>query len=440
MMQPMAGPWLSPNEVTVNSFPIVFPDMCGIVPAPCRSAHVQAAFNMPTTGNLPRALVITRNLPPLVGGMERLIWHIVDELGTGYDVHVVGPAGCGNHLPPQAGATEVPLRPLWRFLLHATLASLRLARQRKPQLVFAGSGLTAPLAWLAARLSGGRCVTYLHGLDIETRHPAYRLLWHFFLRRCDLVIVNSRFTRSLAEAAGIDPARLQILHPGVELPDLKMATQLRAEFRRRHRLDGSPVMLYVGRITARKGLLPFVRDILPSVLEAVPAAHLIVIGGEPSDALLSDGGILREIGQSLEETGLGPHVHFLGELQADDPEIEAAYFAADVLVFPVQDKPGDNEGFGMVAIEAAAHGLATVAFSAGGVTDAVIDGQTGFLAPSGRDDMFSDALIRLLRETGGSGIHDSAVDFAAGFSWPRFGERLLRLCAQSRAQKGRPGR
>ena len=48
---------------------------------------------------LPNALIITRNLPPLVGGMERLVWHIVDELREAYRLHVIGPAGCGAHLP-----------------------------------------------------------------------------------------------------------------------------------------------------------------------------------------------------------------------------------------------------------------------------------------------------------------------------------------------------
>jgi hypothetical protein len=62
---------------------------------------------------LPNALVITRNLPPLVGGMERLVWHIVDELSREYRVHVIGPAGCGAYLPRGVTVNEVPLKPLF---------------------------------------------------------------------------------------------------------------------------------------------------------------------------------------------------------------------------------------------------------------------------------------------------------------------------------------
>jgi phosphatidylinositol alpha-1,6-mannosyltransferase len=40
-----------------------------------------------------RILIITRNLPPLVGGMERLNWHMADELSQYAKVRVVGPKG-----------------------------------------------------------------------------------------------------------------------------------------------------------------------------------------------------------------------------------------------------------------------------------------------------------------------------------------------------------
>ncbi len=382
---------------------------------------------------LPPALLITRNLPPLVGGMERLVWHIADELRAAYSLHVVAPAGSEEQLPPGVTASGVALRPLWRFLLSSAWSSIRQALRLRPRLVFAGSGLTAPIAWLAARLAGGRCVVYLHGLDIETRHPAYRLLWHPFLRRCDRVITNSHFTHELAANIGIPRERLSILHPGVHLPEVASADQQRQDFREKHHLGDAPLMLYVGRITERKGLLPFVRDILPRVIAAVPAARLVVIGDEPAQALLSNGGLMQRIETQLRESGLAQHVLFLGELPVHHPDIEAAYFAADALVFPVQDRPGDNEGFGMVAVEAAAHGLPTVAFAVGGVTDAVAEGRCGHLVEAGNDERFAEATIELLEDRPKQrDIKDSSArEFASTFAWPRFGQRLVQLCQRN---------
>lgn len=376
---------------------------------------------MTISAKRPFALVITRNLPPLIGGMERLVWHIVDELRTDYRVHVIGPVGCAHHLPPGVSATEIQLRPMLLYLLRTKLAAILQAIRLRPALVFAGSGLTAPFAWLAARLTGTRCISYLHGLDIEARHPIYRLLWRPFLRRCDRVLVNSHFTQQLAIQAGISPERIALLHPGVALPDMSRADKLRAEFRARHALGNAPLMLYVGRITARKGLTVFMQHILPRIIETASEAQLIVIGDEPQQAVLKGTSELQRARQTLTSSGLEQHVHFLGSRAHDNPEITAAYFAADVHVFPVQDRPGDNEGFGMVAIEAAAHGLPTVAFAIAGVTDAVRNGVTGHLIPAGDNAAFAQAMLDLLENPTDRGKPRA---FAEQFAWERFGQKM----------------
>jgi len=373
-----------------------------------------------------RVLVITRNLPPLVGGMERLIWHMIDELRHDHEIHVVGPAGCRPSLPADVSVTEIPLKPFFWYLLRTMIASLWCAVRARPALVLAGSGLTAPFAWLSSRLVGARSMVYLHGLDIETTHPAYRFAWQPFLRASDRVVVNSSFTRELAFAAGVRPERSAVLNPGVQLPDMAGAAHQRRLFRERHGLKYRPVMLYVGRITARKGLAPFVQDILPDILTRHPQARLVVIGEEPARALLRSTGERARIEASLARTGLRSRVLFLGELAHDDPVLDAAYFAADVLVFPVQKRTGDNEGFGMVALEAAAHGLPTVAFSAGGVSDAVRDGVSGTLVPAGDNAAFALAVAEYL-DTKDTGWSTSCRQFASGFAWPEFGRQLRQI-------------
>ena len=94
---------------------------------------------MPEPEARPRILHVTRNLPPLVGGMERLNWHIADELSHHAEVHVIGPAGAAAHKPAGVTLQEVPLRPLWRFLLVSAFAAVRAARRQRPHLVLAGS-------------------------------------------------------------------------------------------------------------------------------------------------------------------------------------------------------------------------------------------------------------------------------------------------------------
>src|SRR5574337_1276132 len=92
-----------------------------------------------------RILLVTRNLPPLVGGMERLNWHMADELSKTADVRVIGPTGSAAMAPAGVAVREARLQPLWKFLLQAGALARREARTWKPDIVLAGSGLTAPL-------------------------------------------------------------------------------------------------------------------------------------------------------------------------------------------------------------------------------------------------------------------------------------------------------
>lgn len=367
-------------------------------------------------------LLITRNLPPLVGGMERLLWHLVDELGKYQKIRVIGPVGCRALVPENVKATEVTIRTFPLFLAHTLWASLVETLGRRPAVVLAGSGLTAPFAWIAARLTRAHCAVYLHGLDIESNNPGYRRLWHPFLRRMDCVIANSNFTRSVAIRTGIKEERLHTVLPGVSLPDLGIAKTCRSAFRSRYDIGDAPVMLYIGRITERKGLDVFVKQIFPNIIQKHPTAKLVVIGDEPALALTKSVPIRARIDATLRQHGLAPNVLFLGPRAYDDIEITEAYFAADVHIFPVQDRPGDNEGFGMVAVEAAAHGLPTVAYDSGGVRDAVADGRSGHLIKAGDAAAFSNAVFREL--THGARPSLPARRFSESLEWSQFGQSL----------------
>lgn len=370
----------------------------------------------------PRILHITRNLPPLVGGMERLNWHIADELSRQAQVQVIGPRGAAALKPANVKLSEVPLRPLPRFLLTSAWRALRLARRQHPQLVLAGSGLTAPAAWLAARACGARAAVYVHGLDVAAQHPVYRMLWHPVLRRMDVVVANSHPTMALVRGIGVAPERIRVVPPGVSLPEAPQSPEALRAFRERHGLGDARLLLSIGRLTTRKGLREFVREALPAIISQAPDVLLVVIGDAPTDSLLAGVQSPESIQAEAEAAGIGAHLRFLGGV--DDAELVCAYEAASVHVFPVIELPGDPEGFGMVAIEAAAHGLPTVAFATGGVVDAVEDGVSGRLVPPGDYDGLREAALGILGDGEGA-WRAHAQDFARQFAWPRFGSALL---------------
>lgn len=403
----------------------------------------------------PRILIVTRNLPPLVGGMERLNWHMADELAKVADVRMVGPAGAARGAPPAVKVDEVRLKPLSRFLVEGLWRTWRVARAWRPDVVLAGSGLTALAAWLVARAFGSRAVVYTHGLDLAVRHPIYRLLWRPALRRMDRVIANSGPTARLAMDLGVVPSRIGILHPGVDLPDgpnnlereraeadREVALQGSGEpleqldFREQRRLGKRPLLLSVGRLTTRKGLREFVVQAMPLIVADRPDALLVIVGDAPGDALHAQAQTQESILSAAGEVGVSANLLFIGVV-TDYRVLGAIYRAADVHVFPVRDIPGDPEGFGMVAVEAAAHGLPTVAFATGGVVDAVLEGESGCLVRGGDYSEFARKVLRMLDQPGA--MRGRSKEFARKFAWCEFGRKLSMLVEAEISEVDRPG-
>lgn len=372
----------------------------------------------------PRAMLVTRNFPPLLGGMEKVNQHLLDALQPAWRTALCGPAGCVDYVSPQTEVRQSRVKPLPLFVAATLWRALSLAWRRKPEWVIAGSGLTAPIAWLAARCVGGKVAVYLHGLDIVAPSRVYQWLWLPFIRRCDLALVNSANTANLAQRAGVQSRTTHVLHPGCDLPTLD--AEAARDFRQRHGFAQRSLLLSVGRLTQRKGLAEFVAKALPAIAARYPDVLLLVIGDEASDALHARAGSERERILAAARIGaVEQNLHFFG--RCDDATLSAAYQTADVHVFPVLELPGDVEGFGMVALESAAHGLPTVAFTVGGVPDAVLDGCTGALIESGNYVALGDAVTRQLASARENATITACREFAAGKAWPVFGERLRSL-------------
>lgn len=355
--------------------------------------------------------------------MERLNQHVCQELARDFEVQVCGPRGGERHLPRGIGYTGSPAVPLGWFLIHNAWQAVRQARAFKPQVIYAGSGLVAPAAQLAGRAAGASMVAYLHGLDIVADHPLYRAMFLPSIRACDGLLVNSQNTQRLAESHGVPGNRIVVLHPGAEMPTLADRETKAAGFRSRIGAGIRPILLSVGRLTPRKGIVEFIEHSLPIIVQQVPDLLYIIIGEEPyQSAAGHKTGIADRIRTVTGQMGLAEHVQLLGRV--DDEELTCAYFASQLHIFPVLDKPGDVEGFGMVAIEAAAHGLPTIAFATGGVPDAVAEGMSGELIDPNRYDIMAERIAFHLKDGGTSMTPQQCIEFSSTFGWEHFGTAL----------------
>ena len=185
-------------------------------------------------------------------------------------------------------------------------------------------------------------------------------------------------------------------------------------------LANKKIVLSVGRMVPRKGLAEFLENAWPLIIDAQPNTVLLVVGDTPDNAVTKDSTGAKRLADAIVRYGTDT-VRFLGTV--DDDTLWNCYTAADALVFPLIRVDGDVEGFGMVAIEAAAAGTPTVAFPVGGVVDAVSHGVNGLLVPEGDYQSFAEAVVSICQ-----GSPPSAADcriHALQFSWEAHGRRLL---------------
>lgn len=369
-----------------------------------------------------KILIITRNLPPLIGGMERLNWHIADELSNENEVLILSHKEARNTAPEQCTFYGVPLTPLPVFLIFAFIKTFLICLTQKPDVIFAGSGLTAPIVTFWAKFFRKKSIIYIHGLDINNQSSIYRLIWVPFIQKADKVICNSTPTKQLCLKNNIKNERISIIHPGVNFPAPPKNEALLTQILKDYQLEHKKIILSVGRLTDRKGLLEFIDQCMPSIIEQVPEALLIIIGETANHALNNKFQSKESIINIAKKHGLENKILFTGTIF--DEALSSFFYLADVHVFPVKHIPNDPEGFGMVAIEAASHGLPTVAFSTGGVVDAISNNQSGYLVANADYKTLSQRTIEVIQSDSEIWI-SSCISFSEHFSWLLFSRKLL---------------
>jgi glycosyltransferase involved in cell wall biosynthesis len=263
------------------------------------------------------------------------------------------------------------------------------------------------LASTAGRLAGVRARLHTFtGQVWSTRKGPMRALLRsadrWTVRMASHVLADSASQREfLAREDVVDPERCIVLGrgsvSGVDLGRFRPDAGARALVRKELELDErARVLLYLGRLTRDKGVLDLAR-----AFARLPGEPILVVAGPDEERLAA---------QMLELSGpAAPRMRVLGYT----PQPERLLAASDVLCLPSY-----REGFGSVIIEAAAAAVPAVASNIYGVTDAMLDGETGMLFPPGDWQELARKLTAILgddslRRRLGSAARERAVrDFA----------------------------
>ncbi|OEY93521.1 glycosyl transferase [Acinetobacter proteolyticus] len=361
-----------------------------------------------------KILIVTRNLPPLIGGMERLNWHIADELSKDHDVLLISHTKAKTIAPLKATFYGVTLDPLPLFLILAFIKTFWICLTQRPDILFAGSGLTAPITVFWAKLFRKKSLVYIHGLDIKNDSRIYHLVWTPFIRAANHIITNSSPTRDLCIKKNIPSMKISIIHPGVTFPAKIQNHTVMQEMKEKLNLNNKKILLSVGRLTERKGLSEFIEFSLPQIVKNNPNVILLIAGDSANHALNKNMQTRNQLIKIAQIHNIDQHLCFAGKVT--DQELSSLFYLSSIHIFPVKHITNDPEGFGMVAIEAAAHGIPTIGFATGGVIDAVEQQKSGFLVESNNYQELSNVVTQFLQNNTLID-RDTCQDYAEKFSW-----------------------
>ena len=347
-----------------------------------------------------RHLLVTNDFPPKTGGIQSYLWEL------------------WRRLPPDRFSVLTPSYPgdaafdaRQPFPVHRTggpflVPGRRLRAEIEHRAAATGAGLVLldpmlPIGLLGPHLrqqhgpGPERPLPYGlvgHGAEVSVpgRLPVTRALLGRALAGASLVIAGGDWVasevRRLPNAAG---RRMVLVPPGVDSERFHpLDDGERAEARRRHGLpEDAELVLALSRLVPRKG----VDVVIASCSLLAPCQPRLCL------AVAGDGRDQRRL-KRLAEAAAAP-VRFLGRVADDD--LPALVASADVFAMPCRTRWRglEQEGFGIVFLEAAACGVPAVAGDSGGASEAVADGESGFVVRRPSDPVATAAALgRLLSD------------------------------------------
>ncbi len=336
--------------------------------------------------------LITHEFYPKRGGIATFTEEIARaSAGLGYNVEVWAQSA------PYAADKDWPFR-LRRMPLkgtHDLACQLRLARElirHRRNLRHAtvylpepGPMMTMMLLQFFKAFRPDRLVLTFHGSEILrfSGSPLRRWLAGRLIAHATRVSTLSNYTQELLLSHFPAAADKIFLTPGALRSDFAVVPPKPAPQKE------NIVILTVGRLHPRKGQL-----LTLQALQMLPPAvrsrlEYWVVGGQSKGRY---GQQLREAAAAQPDLA----VRFFGNLP--DEELAGIYEGADIFAMTSVTLDRSVEGFGLVYLEAAAHGLPVVAHDVGGVKEAVIDNVTGLLVEPDRPAQLAAAFEKLIHD------------------------------------------
>lgn len=351
-----------------------------------------------------KVMLIVNEFPPeKIAGTAMATRALAEYLSaSGHEVCVLVTTPC----PPEKCADITPhdyqlhwfeLRPFrglgWLWRLYQTW---RHGSHFQPDVIQGQAVSCGLLAGMAGRLLGVPSICYAQGYDV------YQASW--LQKKTEIRWGCALPTQCLAVTQDLSQAILEIVDVNVQrMPhafSLPKLTATRAELRLHYGLNDDVKLIFnVARLEDFKG-----QDVL---LQAM--ADVVAVYPDVQLWLAGTGSQQANLERMVIGLGLQQHVRFLGFLVQD--EVHRLMEAADLFVLPSREEP-----FGIVLLEAMAHGLPIVASRVGGIPEVLpADGDCQLVEPNNKDALVQ-AVLNVLGDTG---LSDKNRQHALDFIWDK---------------------
>lgn len=235
-------------------------------------------------------------------------------------------------------------------------------------------------------------------------------------RNSAVVAISRAEAATVIERCGADPASVTIISPGVDHQLFRPAVAEEFDWAARHgEFWPHGYLVFAARLQPLKA-----PDVVVRALAAMPEQnrpHLVLAGDGSADFAE----YLRDLKDEVAARKLNGNVSFVGALAR--PDFAVLLRGARLVVVPSY-----SETFGLVALEAAASGTPVLASSAGGLVEAVVPGQNGWLLQSWDPAVWASALTSALSDPMAlADLGQRARHFAQRFDWALAARQLSEL-------------
>ena len=316
-----------------------------------------------------RHLLVTNDFPPKVGGIQSYLWELWRRLpADDIAVHTTPNVGAPAFDADQAFVVTRSREPVLLPTPTVVRRVRNLAERQEAELVVWDPAL--PVGH-AARRVGRPYAVVLHGSEVTVpgRLPVARSILARVLRGASLVICAGNYPAAEAERAAGCTLPTLVVPPGVDTGRFRPLDEAeRASVRRELGLPvEAPLVVSVSRLVPRKGMDTLIRS--AARLGRTEPDLVVAIAGSGRDRRRLEGLV----------ASTGAPVRLLGRV----PEelLPGLYGAGDVFAMLCRSRWGglEQEGFGIVFLEAAAAGVPQVAGESGGAAEAVAHERTGLV-------------------------------------------------------------